>query len=197
MKFPCTLKNALLILRDRFGLAFASKWWGYLAAYLLLLSLLARYKLSCYQTTRYLQFQHLQTLPYWKLLVISFCSSLGSTLLLIEKSYNWSPILVGHQGYFLAPLPGSEAPLVRKHLYSVLKFIITIKSHFCKWSWRDWQPLYRVGCEVLICLCRCMGLERDLLLDWYLGSQKLREILTLLYCIILSSSGKSNAVLKR
>ena len=35
-----------------------------------------------------------------------------------------------------------------------------------------------------------------LLLDWYLGSKKLREILTLLYCIILSSSRKSNAVLK-
>jgi len=30
-----------------------------------------------------------------------------------------------------------------------------------------------------------------------LGSQKLREILTLLCCIILSSSRKSNAVLKR
>ena len=29
-------------------------------------------------------------------------------------------------------------------------------------------------------LCRCMGLLRSLLLDWYLGSQKLREILTLL-----------------
>ena len=32
---------------------------------------------------------------------------------------------MGHQGYFLAPLPGSEAPLVKKHLYSVLKFIVT------------------------------------------------------------------------
>ena len=32
---------------------------------------------------------------------------------------------MGHQGYFLAPLPGSEAPLVRKQLYSVLKFIVT------------------------------------------------------------------------
>ena len=97
MKFPCTLKNALLIIRDRFGLYFASKGLGYLAALLLLLLLLARYKLSCYQTTRYLQFQHLQTIPYWKPLVIFFCSSLGSTLLLIEKTYNWSPILVGHQ----------------------------------------------------------------------------------------------------
>ena len=48
-----------------------------------------------------------------------------------------------------------------------------------------------------ICLFRCEGLIRDLLLDWYLGSQKPREILTLLCCIIPSSSGKTNAVLKR
>ena len=37
----------------------------------------------------------------------------------------------------------------------------------------------------------CVGtrwLTRGLLLDWYLGSQKLREILTLLCCITLSSS---------
>ena len=29
-----------------------------------------------------------------------------------QKDYNRSPILVGHQDSFLAPLPGSEAPLV-------------------------------------------------------------------------------------
>ena len=39
-----------------------------------------------------------------------------------------------------------------------------------------------------ICLCRCEGLACSLLLDWYLGAQKLREILTLLCCITLSSS---------
>ena len=66
--------------------------------------------------------------------------------------------------------------------------IISIRSHFRKWPWRDWQPLYCVGCEDFICLSRCEGLVRGLLLDWYLGSQKLREILTLLYCITLSSS---------
>ena len=46
----------------------------------------------------------------------------------------------------------------------------------------------------------CVGtrwLARGLLLDWYLGSQKLREILTLLYCITLSFSRKTNAMLKR
>ena len=36
-----------------------------------------------------------------------------------------------------------------------ISLIISIRSHFCKWPWRDWQPLYRVGCKVLICLCRC------------------------------------------
>ena len=29
MKFPCTFKNALLIIRDRFGLSFATKGLGY------------------------------------------------------------------------------------------------------------------------------------------------------------------------
>ena len=55
----------------------------------------------------------------------------------------------------------------------------SIRSHFCKRPWRDWQPLYCVGCEFSVCLCRCVGLLRSLLLDWYLGSQKPREILTL------------------
>ena len=31
---------------------------------------------------------------------------------------------------------------------------------------------YRVGCEDLFVLCRCEGLARSLLLDWYLGSRK-------------------------
>ena len=65
---------------------------------------------------------------------------------------------------------------------------ISMRSHFRKWLWRDWQPLYCVGCEFFVCLCRCVGLLRSLLQDWYLGSQKLREILTLLCCITLSSS---------
>src|SRR3989337_3097927 len=85
MKFPCTLKNALLIIRDHFGLSFATNGLGYLAALYLPLPLLARYKLSCYQTTCYRLFQCLQKIPCLKPLVISFCSSLGLTLLLIER----------------------------------------------------------------------------------------------------------------
>ena len=46
--------------------------------------------------------------------------------------------------------------------------IIFIRSHFCKWPWRDWQPLYRIGCKVLICFCRYKGLACGLLLDYTL-----------------------------
>ena len=54
--------------------------------------------------------------------------------------------------------------------------IISIRSHFCKWPWRDWQPLYCVGCEFSVCLCRRVGLLRSLLLDWYFGSQTKRNM---------------------
>ena len=52
----------------------------------LLLLLVARYKLSHHKTICYHLFQYLQRIPCWKPLIISFCSSLGSTLLLIERT---------------------------------------------------------------------------------------------------------------
>src|SRR3990170_1842458 len=78
MKFPCTLKNALLIIRDHFGLSFASKGLGYLAALFILLSLLAHYKLSCYQTTLLLTISALaditllKTICHFLLLLVGF-----------------------------------------------------------------------------------------------------------------------------
>ena len=72
-----------------------------------------------------------------------------------------------------------QLPFILQSLFSNLYnkntkniyLIIFIRSHFCKWPWRDWQPHYRVGCKVLICLCRYEGLACSLLLDWYLCSQ--------------------------
>src|SRR5215216_6010896 len=78
MEFPCTLKNALLTIRHRFGLFFVSKGLGYLAALLLLLSLRARYKLSCYQTTLLLKISALaditllKTTYHFLLLLVGF-----------------------------------------------------------------------------------------------------------------------------
>ena len=48
-----------------------------------------------------------------------------------------------------------------------------------------------IGIESHLVLDR--GTRRGLLLDWYIGSQKLREILMLLCCITLSSSREYNA----
>ena len=48
----------------------------------------------------------LKTAYHFLLLLVGF------NTLTYRKDYNRSPILVGHQDSFLAPLPGSEAPLV-------------------------------------------------------------------------------------
>ena len=61
----------------------------------------------------------LKTTYHFLLLLVGFDT------LTYRKDYDRSPILVGHQDSFLAPLPGSEVPLLRKHLYSVLKFTVT------------------------------------------------------------------------
>ena len=61
----------------------------------------------------------LKTAYHFLLLLVGFDT------LTYRKGYNRSPTLVGHQESFLTPLPGSEAPLVRKNLYSVLKFTVT------------------------------------------------------------------------
>jgi len=84
VKFPCTLKNALIIIRDHFGMSFATKGLCYPTALYLSLPLLAHYKLSCYQTTFYRLFQCLRKISCWKTLFISFCSLLGLTLFLME-----------------------------------------------------------------------------------------------------------------
>ena len=78
-----------------------------------------------------------------------------------------------------------------------IHFTISIRSHFCEWPWMDWQPLYRVGCEVSVWLCRCVGLLRSLLLDWYIGSQNWGKYLRYFTASPFPLQGKSNAVLKR
>ena len=50
------------------------------------------------------------------------------------------------------------------------------------------NPFIALVARFLIVCAGTRWLVRSLLLDWYLGSQKLREILTLLCCITLSSS---------
>ena len=96
-----------------------------------------------------------------------------------SETYGPWVYLLSYKLYYLLLFAFLLSNLYHKNTKNIY-LIISIRSHFCKLPWRDWQPFYRVGCEVLVCLCRCVGLLRSLLLDWYLGSQKLREILMLL-----------------
>ena len=59
------------------------------------------------------------------------------------------------------------------------------------------NPFIALVARFLIVCAGTRWLACYLLLDWYLGSQKLREILTLLCCITLSSSKENQRMLKR
>ena len=100
---------------------------GLSCALFLPLSLLARYKISCYQTTLLLTTSALADITLLKTTCHFLLLLTGFDTLTYRKDYDRSPILVGHQDSILAPLPGSEAPLVRKILYYVLKFIVTCR----------------------------------------------------------------------
>ena len=84
--FPCVLGSAFPIIRVCSGLSFVTKGLGHLAIVYLFLLLVTRYNLSYHKTICYHLFQYLQRIPCWKPLIISFFSSLSSTLLLIERT---------------------------------------------------------------------------------------------------------------
>src|SRR3954471_17900019 len=100
MKFLCILKNALLIIRDRFGLSFASKGLGYLAALLLLLSLLARYKLCCYRTTPLLTISALADITLLKTTCQFLLLLVGFDTLTYRKELQLIPYTCGSSRIF-------------------------------------------------------------------------------------------------
>src|SRR5664279_3688523 len=111
-KFPCVLRNILIIIGNTTGLSFALKRIVPLAAlllccfYLLVIKFLVTIKppikLSCS--------------IYSETLLKSTCQHLlvlvGFDTLSYRQGYDRSPTLVGHQDTFLAALPGSVALLV-------------------------------------------------------------------------------------
>ena len=112
------------------GMSFASKGLGYHAPlfyyyrYLLVTNYLA------IKLHRYLQLQHLQTLPCWKPVVISVCSSFGFDTITYRKELRLIPYTCGSSRLFSGTVAREWSAfgkwnLVRKHLYSVLKFIVT------------------------------------------------------------------------
>src|SRR5215216_5090201 len=100
MKIPCTLKNALLTIRNRFGMSFTSKGLGYIAALLLLLSLLARYKLPCYQTTQLLTISALADTTLLKITCHFLLLLIGFNTLTYRKELQLIPYTCGSSRLF-------------------------------------------------------------------------------------------------
>ena len=110
--FPCVLESAFPIIRVCFGLSFATKRIGppcctlftFFTCCSLQFILSQNYLLPLISVLA--ENTLLKTAYHFLLLLVGFDT------LTYRKDYDSSPILVGHQDSFLAPLPGSEAPLV-------------------------------------------------------------------------------------
>ena len=112
MIFPCVLGSALHHIRVCPGLSFATKRIG--PPCCTLFTFVTCCSLQIISSQNYLlplfsvlaENTLLKTAYHFLLLLVGFDT------LTYQKDYDRSPILVGHQDSFLAPLPGSVAPLV-------------------------------------------------------------------------------------
>ena len=105
-------QERLVIISRTTGLSFALKRIGLLAAIITT----AFYLLVFYYSALSKTTKNLSVSIYSESLIETTCQHLlllvGFDTLIYRKYYDTPPILVGHQDYFLAPLPGSEALLV-------------------------------------------------------------------------------------
>ena len=140
-------RERLVIISKQTGLSFVLKRIGPLAAiitlvfYLLVLYLPAISKPPEYLSVSIYSESFIETACQHLLLLVGFDT------LIYRKYYDTPPILVGHQDYFLAPLPGSEALLVSG---------IGKENLYC--------------CADFISACCYKSLWRDLLFNFYLGN---------------------------
>ena len=105
-------QERLVIISKQTGLSFALERIGPLAAIIIV----ALYLLALYLSVISKTHTNLSPSAYSEILIKTACQHLlllvGFDTLIYRKYYDTPPILVGHQDYFLAPLPGSEALLV-------------------------------------------------------------------------------------
>mgnify|MGYP005822184097 CR=1 FL=1 len=94
-------------------------------------------------------------------------------------SYYIASLLLSHHLYYFAIFTFQSIQQNTKNIY----LIISVRSHVCKWPWRDWQPLYHVGCKVLDSLCRywvTCALSPTGLIPWF-SKTELNTYATLLH----------------
>ena len=105
-------QERLVIISNQIGLSFVLKGIGSLAA----IVTLALYLLVLYSSATSKPPEYLSVSIYSESFIETACQHLlllvGIDILTYRRYYDTPPILVGHQDYFLALLPGSEALLV-------------------------------------------------------------------------------------
>ena len=140
-------RERLVIISKQTGLSFVLKRIGPLAA----IVTLALYLLVLYSSVTSKPPEYLSVSIYSESFIETACQHLlllvGIDILTYRRYYDTPPILVGHQDYFLAPLPGSEALLVSG---------IGKENLYC--------------CADFISACCYKSLWRDLLFNFYLGN---------------------------
>ena len=106
-------QERFVIISKQTGLSFALKRIGPFAAIIIA----ALYLLTLYLSVISKSAENLSASVHSEILTKTTCQHLlhlvGFDTLIYQKYCDTPPILVGHQYYFLAPLPGSEALLVR------------------------------------------------------------------------------------
>jgi hypothetical protein len=110
-KIPVCPQERLLIISNTTGMSFALERIGPLATIIITVFYLLILYLSALSNTPKNPFASI----YSDSLIKTVCQHLlllvGFDTLIYQKYYDTSPILVGHQDYFMAPLSGSEALL--------------------------------------------------------------------------------------
>jgi hypothetical protein len=133
---PVCPRECLVIISYTTGLSFALERIGPLAAIIVtIFYLLVLYLFALLNTP-----ENLFASIYSESLIKSDCQHLllldGFDTLIYQKYYNTPPILVGHQDYFLAPLPGSEALLksgIVKVIFAVSIVFISVFYFILLW----------------------------------------------------------------
>jgi hypothetical protein len=143
---PVCPRERLVIISYKTGLFFALERIGPLTAIVITIFYLLALYLFALPNTSENPFASI----YSESLIKTTCQHLllliGFGTLIYRKYYDTPPILVGHQDYFLAPLPGSEALLKsgigkgnrRCEYFLFLSFIFSL---FCYGEFSIWVPI--------------------------------------------------------
>jgi hypothetical protein len=112
MKFPCTLKNALLIIRNHFGLSFASKRIGLPCYTLFTITVVCSLQITLLLNNWLPTISVLAEITLLKTTCHFLLLLVGIDILTYRKDYDWPRILAGHQPPPLVPECASEGDAI-------------------------------------------------------------------------------------